>query len=363
MRYAKLLGATLAAGAVGATVAIPAQSTAPSHGSRPRAISAPHLHLPMCHQTSVGSCSVKAVQRTAPPRNGRILFQGNVGPGTQLFSIRPDGSGLVQVTHTPATQAVQGGVWSADGALIAYSHDFRTRGRGEIARADGTHPHAITPRRFQFAGPGDFLPDGRRLVVSALRADPSSKRRCDQGMRLVTSGGKVIRNITRHTGGACRNEQWDVDARVSPDGRRIVFDAASLGGDAICVIGLDGRDRRCLTPRTDDDAHPAWSPDGTRILFQSHHDPSRNHTGATANLFSIRPDGSDLTQITHLDGEGFYAGSGSYSPDGTQVVYRRQTPDGTDLFVIDLATGQERQLTQLGATVHAAAPDWGTNQG
>lgn len=325
MRYAKLLGATLATGVVAGAIAIPAQST-------------------------------------APPKNGRILFQGNVGAGTQLFSIRPDGSGLVQVTHTPASQAAGGGVWSADGTMIAYSRDLHSRGRGEIARADGSHPHAITPRRFQFAGPGDWLPDGRRLVVSALSADPSSKRKCDQGLRLVNTAGKLIRTITRITGPACRDERWDVDADVSPDGKRIVFDADSFEGTAICVIGLNGRGRKCLTTRADDDAHPRWSPDGTKILFSSHHDPSRNRTGATTNLFTIRSDGSELTQITHLDGDGFYAGAGSWAPDGTQIVYRRQSPDGTDLFVIDVATGEEHQLTQLGETVHAAAPDWGTNQ-
>ena len=324
MRYAKLLATLSGAGVI--AIAVPA------------------------HGTGLG-------------RNGRILFQGNVGAGTQLFSIRPDGSGMVQVTHTPASQGTEGGVWSPDGTRIAYSRDLDTRGRGEVARADGSHPRTITPRRFQFAGPGDWLPDGHRLVVSALSADPASNRKCDQGMRLVTTAGKLIRTITHITGSACRDERWDIDADVSPDGKHIVFDADSFQGTAICVIGLNGRGRRCLTARADDDAHPRWSPDGTQILFSSHHDPSRNRTGATTNLFTIRADGSGVTQVTHLDGAGFYAGAGAWSPDGTQIVYRRQSPDGTDLFVIDVATGVEHQLTHLGETVHAALPDWGTNQG
>jgi Tol biopolymer transport system component len=207
------------------------------------------------------------------------------------------------------------------------------------------------------------MPDGRRLVVGALTVDPAGHRRCDQGLRLVTAAGRLIRTITHITGTPCKQEHWDVNADVSPDGNRIAFDGSSPDGDAICVIGLNGRGRKCLTDRADDAAHPVWSPDGTKILFQTHHDPDRNRTGETANLFSIRPDGSELMQITHLSGDGFYAGAGAWSPDGTQIVYRRQTPDGTDLFVIDLATGDERQLTRLGEAVHAALPDWGTNQG
>jgi Tol biopolymer transport system component len=351
MRYAKLLATLSGAGAVAATLAVPAQGA-------PR-----NLHLPMCHQTRVGSCSVPAVVRTAPGRNGRILFQGNVGQGTQLFSILPDGSGLVQVTHVRAGQ-VADGAWSADGTMIAYSHDFPNHGRGEIARADGSHPHAISPRRFQFAGDPDWLPDGRRLVVGALSADPSGRGRCDAGLRLVTAAGKLIRTITHQTGTLCKHEHWDVNADVSPDGRRIAFDASSPAGDAICVVGVNGRGRKCLTPRSEDAAHPVWSPDGTKILFQTHHDPERNRKGATANLFSIRPDGSDLTQITHLAGDGFYAGMGAWSPDGTQIVYHKVAPnDVDDLFLIDLDGGNERQLTHLGPTVHPGGVDWGTNQG
>jgi Tol biopolymer transport system component len=324
MRYAKLVAALAATGAVGGAVAIPAQSTAPA-------------------------------------KNGRILFQGNVGAGTQLFSIRPDGSGLKQITH--ARLATEDGAWSADGTMIAYSRALRNRGRGEIARADGSRPRTITPRRFQFAGDPDWLPDGRRLVVSALTADPAEHRKCDQGLRLVTTAGKLIRTITHHIGAPCTQEHWDVNADVSPNGKRVAFDASSPDGDAVCIVGLNGRGRKCLTARADDAAHPVWSPDGSRILFQTHHDPERNRTGATANLFTIRPDGSELTQITRLSGDGFYAGAGAWSPDGSQIVYRRQTPDGTDLFVIDLATGEEHQLTDLGEQVHATLPDWGTNQG
>jgi len=315
----------------------------------------------MAGAAAIGGAIAIPAQSTSPGKNGRILFQGNVGTGTQLFSIRPHGSGLEQVTHVRV--GAEDGAWSADGRMIAYSRDLRNRGRGEIARADGSHRHAISPRRFRFAGDPDWLPDGRRLVVGALSADPASHRKCDSGLRLVTVKGKLIRNVTHVTGAACKQEHWDVNADVSPDGKRVAFDASSPDGDAICVIGLDGRGRRCLTDRADDAAHPVWSPDGTRILFQTHHDPERNRTAATANLFTIRPDGSDLTQITHLSGDGFYGGSGAFSPDGTQIVYRRQTPDATDLFVIDSTTGDERQLTHLGERVHAASPDWGTNQG
>jgi hypothetical protein len=60
MRYGKLLATLLGAGAIAAALVIPAQGTAPSQGSHPHAIPVHRLHLPMCHQTRVGSCTVRA---------------------------------------------------------------------------------------------------------------------------------------------------------------------------------------------------------------------------------------------------------------------------------------------------------------
>jgi TolB protein len=310
-----------------------------------------------------GAAAISA-QGTAPGKNGRILFQGNVGKSTQLFTIRPDGSGLTQVTHTPASQSVEEGAWSADGTKIAYSHDLHGHGRAEIARADGSRPHAVSSRRFRFAGDPDWLPDGRRLVYSGLSADPSQHRPCDQGIRLATATGRLIRTITHHAGTPCKQEHWDVNVAVSPNGKRLAFVAGVKGGGAICVIGLDGKGFKRLTPTADNDANPIWSPDGTKILFQTHHDPELNKPGVTANLYTIQPDGSGLTQITHLAGDGFYAGKGAWSPDGTQIVYHKIAPnDVNDLFVIDADGGNERQLTHLGPKVDASGVDWGTNQG
>ena len=42
---------------------------------------------------------------------------------------------------------------------------------------------------------------------------------------------------------------------------------------------------------------PAWSPDGRRIAFDS------NWAGPGANLFTVRPDGTGLVQLTHLEGD------------------------------------------------------------
>jgi dipeptidyl aminopeptidase/acylaminoacyl peptidase len=93
----------------------------------------------------------------------------------------------------------------------------------------------------------------------------------------------------------------------SPDGTRIVFQrkntrALPQNQTAIYVINADGTGERRVTPwnlRAGD--HPDWSPDGRRILFSSNFEAGPN---VSANIYTIRPDGTGLTQLTHARRQG-----------------------------------------------------------
>jgi Tol biopolymer transport system component len=301
--------------------------------------------------------------RAAPSQpNGRIVFQGNVGAGTQLFTIRADGSDLTQLTQFAENRArASGGQWSPNGKLIALNVETALYGTVDVMNASGSRRRRVCPKHYDFCG-GDsaWMPNGRALVMPAVYSD-STAGTCDQGLRLVSLRGKLIRTIARVTTRACANDAADVQPAVSPNGKRVAFRASRGQAGAICVVGINGRGQRCLTPFADDDGWPAWSPDGSRLLFASDINDARGNI--TANLFTMRPDGSDVRQVTHLSGPGFYAAAGAWSPDGTTVVYRRQSLDGSDLYLIKPDGTNERQLTTLGPGFHAAGPDWGVNQG
>jgi hypothetical protein len=71
--------------------------------------------------------------------------------------------------------------------------------------------------------------------------------------------------------------------------------------DDIYVINADGSDLANLTNSAEDDYHPAWSPDGSRIAFWRSTDPwvweiyvMRADGGWLVNLFSSAPSPSDL---------------------------------------------------------------------
>jgi Tol biopolymer transport system component len=57
--------------------------------------------------------------------NGRILYQQEDNGRSQLFTVRPDGSGRRQLTHA-RTESLNG-AWSPDGKSIVFEQDAADR--------------------------------------------------------------------------------------------------------------------------------------------------------------------------------------------------------------------------------------------
>lgn len=126
----------------------------------------------------------------------------------------------------------------------------------------------------------------------------------------------------------------------------------------IYVSDLNGNIRRKLTDRVGYDAEATVSPRGDLIVFTS-------DRSGDLELWTMRPDGSELRQITKGLG---YDGGAFFSPDGSQLVFRAsrpQTPEAVGKYKSLLAKGlvapsdmeiytcnidgsNLRQITQLG---------------
>jgi Tol biopolymer transport system component len=76
----------------------------------------------------------------------------------------------------------------------------------------------------------------------------------------------------------------------SADGKQIVFRVFGEKDAGLRILNLEDRTTRVLT--TEYDNVPAWSPDGSRIAF------TRRVDAVNFDIFTIRPDGSDLQRLT-----------------------------------------------------------------
>ena len=193
-------------------------------------------------------------------------------------------------------------------------------------------PHLDSLQYIQSAGSWD--PDGHRFVVAAVLDGTSA-------LTVVDMKGSSRRRDIRLAGlGEIYNPSW------SPDGKQILFSAMKGGlSDLFVYSVVDGT----VTQLTNDefaDLHPAWSPDGKTIAFAS----DRFTTSLDDLKFGpvrvalldvatkiIRP----LTSST----DGGKQISPQWSPDG-KAVYYVGDPDGvSNIYRVELGTGDVRRVT------------------
>jgi len=121
----------------------------------------------------------------------------------------------------------------------------------------------------------------------------------------------------------------------------IAFVSNRDGNDEIYVMNPDGSNQRRLTNTPGEDWHPAWSPDGTRILFQC-------MLGGTFNVCVVNADGSGYTQITNWTKDEGLAQRPVWSPDGSQIVVTRELAGGQKLIVMNADGSNQREIVSLG---------------
>jgi dipeptidyl aminopeptidase/acylaminoacyl peptidase len=194
---------------------------------------------------------------------------------------------------------------------------------------------------------GNLLgPPVQELTVTLTEGTNMSAAPAPDGAVIVLALQKTLWRVPGGGGEATRLTEWHVEATgpvFSPDGSRIAFQSYTGSNYQIWTMAPDGSDPVQVTSGTHDHREPAWSPDGRKIAFSSDRAGSGNFDIWTVDLTT----GTYEQRTSGATNEH----SPAWAPDGASIAYA----DGRFVFAVDAAGVRHRLASVPSGSVQAPA--------
>jgi Tol biopolymer transport system component len=235
--------------------------------------------------------------------------------------------------------------------------------------ADGSNQKMVS----DFASEPSFSPDGKRITFYAWEGTEGGN-----GLWIMNADG-TGREIKRNDANV-RFPRWspddkyvafwapsaaniynlvDTSVRVvmdgehpawSPDGQRLVMKSCATGGGGcgLYTVGVDGGGK---TPLTDDpnDGIPAWAPNGRKVAFIC------KPMGDTFDICTVNADGSGRQNLTSNNPE--HDVNPAWLPDSSGIVFYSVREGKWGIYAMNVDGSGLQKIIDADA-----GPDWGRGQ-
>ncbi len=262
---------------------------------------------------------------------GRIYFPVYDGQ-YRIYSANPDGSDRQLVVELASSPALN----QAGNQMLFYSWVSDQRGIHRI-RSNGADDTYISLRAEDTLP--SWSPDGTKYAYST---------RAGQG------GDITKRAYTIRIGSTASRPRQDPAPLIEqaqypawgPNGK-IAFRDCGFPDDqcGIAIVNEDGSDKKVLTPNLNATA-PAWSPDGSRILFMS-------NAAGNWDLWAISVNGGSPQRLTDDFGND---GLPVYSPDGSHIAFVAFRDNKWSVWQMDPDGENETRLFDIGGEIAGLVP-------
>ena len=245
--------------------------------------------------------------------------------GTDDHLIAPEYSG----DHGDWLEGAYNPEWSPDGTQVMFLDSIHPGWPIMVANADGTNVRQVVAcdKGCQVLDAPAWSPDGKSVAYARFEGewppDQYTSRYSIEVADLETGLQRTVVSFDAVPGEPAMMFDYP---RWSADGKSLVIaidklDAAQTTHTASAIAVVDAQGPGESTPRFLTDwsmwaAYPDWSRSQDLIVFSTYNWAEFPFTDEPSNLYTIRPDGTDLKQLTTYGRAGERAVQPTFTPDG-----------------------------------------------
>lgn len=332
---------------------------------------------------TIAPCGVPDGQRLTWAPDGRsIVYPRRGADGVKhLFRLELESGAARELTApAPPSAGDYGPVFSPDGTAIAFLRGS-SPGVDDVFTipSSGGEARRVTADNRDVRGV-DWSRDGRDLFFSSNRAGLYSLWRVAAAggqPRFVAGGGSKIKYPSSARARSliayedwiyeinlwsyplteapppplaltASNEEWNLDPRISPDGRRVAYTSTRSGTYELWVSAADGGSPLRLTSfQGGFVGAPRWSPDGRTLLFVAR--PS-----GQADLYRVDAAGGPVRRVTSEPEDEL---APAWSADGSAIYFASRRSGAWEVWRLVLATAALSRCTEGGGYAAAESAD------
>ncbi|KAA3609278.1 MAG: DUF5050 domain-containing protein [Calditrichaeota bacterium] len=256
------------------------------------------------------------------PDGQKIAFSRHLGfERADIYTVTFDGRQTKRLTFDE--KEVIGLAWTPNGGEIIFSSNRGGERRLWRISAKGGKPELLSVG--QYARYPTVSPDGKRLAYAELKISQSIWSVDFPGASGFEFAPKKIISSSRS----------DEIFKLSPDGKRIVFESNRSGNYEIWLCDSDGGNPLQLTHLKNSSGAPCWSPDGKWIAFTS-------KSNGDYDIFVVSRDGGELKRMTTEPSHDTFP---HWSKDGSWIYFSSNKSGDHNIWKIPLPGGTSVQMT------------------